>query len=325
MADSATEIQAKVDKLSTNMVRLDAIVNGTSTQDVAIDSGSVPSLAKFYAQIGTTAGGYVTMAQAAATAATASKDKSALWAESPDEVEPGKRSAKYWAGVATGAVAGVSSFNGRSGSVVPVNNDYNTAQIQRSSSTLETSLQSIEASITNVFSVQVGSIFTFAMATLPTGYLECNGAAISRTTYSALYAKIGTAHGSGDGSTTFNIPDLRGVFIRGWDHGRAVDSGRGFGTVQANQNASHTHGVSDPGHAHSVSDPGHAHGGGGANVSANSFQAGTSQGTQFRSSNTAAASSNIGIYAASTNISIQASGGNESRPVNVALMFAIKY
>lgn len=51
----------------------------------------------------------------------------------------------------------------------------------------------------------------------PTGYLYCNGQAISRTTYADLFAKIGTTWGQGDGSTTFNVPDLRGVVIRGWN------------------------------------------------------------------------------------------------------------
>lgn len=77
-----------------------------------------------------------------------------------------------------------------------------------------------------------GSVTWFAAATAPTGYLKANGAAISRTTYAALFAVIGTTFGAGDGSTTFNIPDLRGEFIRGFDDGRGIDSGRAFGTAQ---------------------------------------------------------------------------------------------
>ena len=57
--------------------------------------------------------------------------------------------------------------------------------------------------------------------------------AISRTTYAALFAVIGETFGAGDGSTTFNLPDLRGEFIRGWDNSRGVDSGRVFGSAQA--------------------------------------------------------------------------------------------
>ena len=57
---------------------------------------------------------------------------------------------------------------------------------------------------------------------IPTGYLECNGANISRSTFAALFAVIGTRYGTGDGATTFGLPDLRGEFIRGWDNNRNV-------------------------------------------------------------------------------------------------------
>ena len=62
---------------------------------------------------------------------------------------------------------------------------------------------------------EIGSISAFAMSTAPVGFLSCEGQAISRSTYSALYTKIGTTWGVGDGSTTFNIPDFRGMFLRG--------------------------------------------------------------------------------------------------------------
>jgi len=81
-------------------------------------------------------------------------------------------------------------------------------------------------------SVITGKVSYFAMSTAPTGWIKANGAAISRTTYDTLFAAIGTYYGAGDGSTTFNIPDLRGEFLRGWDDGRGLDSGRSFGTVQ---------------------------------------------------------------------------------------------
>lgn len=79
----------------------------------------------------------------------------------------------------------------------------------------------------------VGEVVFTATASAPTGYLKCNGAAVSRTTYADLFAAIGTTYGAGDGSTTFNVPDLRGEFIRGWDDGRGVDSSRTRGTWQA--------------------------------------------------------------------------------------------
>lgn len=81
--------------------------------------------------------------------------------------------------------------------------------------------------------VPSGAVMHFAMSSAPTGWLKANGAAISRTTYASLFAAIGTTFGSGDGSSTFNVPDLRGEFTRGWDDGRGVDSGRAFGSAQA--------------------------------------------------------------------------------------------
>ena len=73
----------------------------------------------------------------------------------------------------------------------------------------------------------------FAADAPPAHFLECDGAAISRTAYAALFAVIGETFGAGNGSTTFNLPDLRGEFIRGWDNSRGVDSGRVFGSAQA--------------------------------------------------------------------------------------------
>ncbi|WP_323947172.1 phage tail-collar fiber domain-containing protein [Aeromonas caviae] len=73
----------------------------------------------------------------------------------------------------------------------------------------------------------------FARNTAPTGWLKANGAAVSRTAYADLFAAIGTMFGAGDGFNTFNLPDLRAEFIRGWDDGRGVDSARAFGGQQA--------------------------------------------------------------------------------------------
>jgi microcystin-dependent protein len=61
-----------------------------------------------------------------------------------------------------------------------------------------------------------GMIMYFANSTVPQGWLQCNGAAVSRTNYSELFSAISTVYGTGDGATTFNLPDLRGQFIRGW-------------------------------------------------------------------------------------------------------------
>ena len=63
----------------------------------------------------------------------------------------------------------------------------------------------------------IGTIFAFAGSSIPSGYLACNGGAISRTTYADLFAVIGTTYGRGDGSTTFNLPNLTDKFIQGSD------------------------------------------------------------------------------------------------------------
>ncbi|MDH4262910.1 MAG: phage tail protein [Spirochaetia bacterium] len=67
----------------------------------------------------------------------------------------------------------------------------------------------------NAASTPPGMISAYGGATAPTGYLLCQGQAVSRTTYAALFAVIGTTFGAGDGTTTFNLPDLRGIFARG--------------------------------------------------------------------------------------------------------------
>ena len=77
-----------------------------------------------------------------------------------------------------------------------------------------------------------GAVLYFAGRTAPTGWLKANGAAVSRTTYATLFAAIGTTYGAGDGRSTFNLPDLRAEFLRGWDDGRGIDSGRAFGSAQ---------------------------------------------------------------------------------------------
>jgi phage-related tail fiber protein len=85
---------------------------------------------------------------------------------------------------------------------------------------------------TGIASLPAGSVIYVAQSTPPSGYLKANGAAISRTAYAALFAAIGTTFGAGDGGTTFNLPDLRGEFLRGWDDSRGIDSGRAFGSLQ---------------------------------------------------------------------------------------------
>jgi microcystin-dependent protein len=102
-----------------------------------------------------------------------------------------------------------------------------------------------EAQTGNNF-VPTGAVMPFAMNTAPAGWMKCNGAAVSRTTYARLFAAIGTTFGVGDGSTTFNLPELRAEFVRGWDDSRGTDSGRVFGSTQTDAFQGHFHAPKSP-------------------------------------------------------------------------------
>lgn len=122
--------------------------------------------------------------------------------------------------------------------------------------------------------VPPGAVMFFARSTAPSGWLKCNGAAISRSAYSGLFSAIGTTFGNGDGFTTFNVPDLRGEFVRGWDDSRGVDGGRAFGSYQSGMIQSHDH-TGSSGSAGSHAHTGSAVSGGSHNHSASSGAAGS--------------------------------------------------
>ena len=193
----------------------------------------------------------------------------------------------------------------------------------------------------------IGMVAAFSMTASPAGWLKCNGAQVSRTTYAALFAKINTIYGAGDGSTTFTLPDFRGEFIRGWDDGRAVDPDRLIGSNQAGQNAFHAH----SGWVHAAGS--HAH------AASTYVHEGGNHTHTFNYVNTPTSSDNPGIgaamhqsrvdwkannridwagshgHGASTSIApdgshvhgltINGDGGDEARPRNVALLICIKY
>lgn len=100
---------------------------------------------------------------------------------------------------------------------------------------------SLQNSINGLEFVPAGTVFYHAASTAPSGFLVCDGSSVLTTSYPALFAAIGYSYG-GSG-TSFNLPDLRGEFIRGADQGRGIDSGRTVGTFQDDMFESHKHGV----------------------------------------------------------------------------------
>ena len=153
------------------------------------------------------------------------------------------------------------------------------------------------ATVTAQSLLPAGAVMPFAMNSAPSGWLAADGAAVSRTTYAALFAAIGTAHGSGNGSTTFNLPDLRGIFVRG--SGSQEISGitysKTFAAKEADELKSHTHGMFT--------------------------QSGSAGGNGFGSDYVA-----VTIAANQTGPKgTFATGGDETRPANIALLYCIKF
>jgi microcystin-dependent protein len=114
-----------------------------------------------------------------------------------------------------------------------------TEQNDGSDETLQIGIDSSEIPGTEALPI-VGEIRQLAGTTIPDRWNECDGSAVSRTTYSDLFAAIGIVWGTGDGSTTFNVPDLRDYFLRGRDGSNAV------GTVEADQIGNHVHNLAVP-------------------------------------------------------------------------------
>ncbi|WP_454710947.1 tail fiber protein [Cupriavidus nantongensis] len=120
-------------------------------------------------------------------------------------------------------------------------------------------LDPVAIALADTSAVAAGRIEFFARSTAPAGYLKANGGAVSRAAFANLFAAIGTTFGAGDGSTTFNLPDLRGEFLRALDDGRGIDAGRALGSAQGGQVPSHQHKIpmaSDAGAMYSVQDAG---------------------------------------------------------------------
>lgn len=148
-----------------------------------------------------------------------------------------------------------------------------------------------------------GAIFAFGGSATPAGYLACNGTAVSRTTYADLFSAIGTTWGAGDNTTTFNVPNLQNMFLRG-------SGASPVGTFEDEDFKSHTHSatVNDPGHTHTINSQSGFSGGPGYMA-----QSAILQGTY------ATNSSLTGIT-----VSNSSSGGTETRPKNYRVLYIIK-
>ena len=165
------------------------------------------------------------------------------------------------------------------------------AATQSSVDALAASVAALTASLAS----NVGKIFYYPKSTPPAGALECNGQAVARTgTYAALFAVIGTAFGIGDGSTTFNVPELRGEFIRSWDDARGIDAARVFGSAQGMMLEDHIH--------------------------ISSLPAGSTGAGAFISQGSTSGATNV-----STGNPTTGTHGAETRPRNIALLPCIGY
>jgi len=161
--------------------------------------------------------------------------------------------------------------------------------------------------------ITAGTVAYLAMNTAPTGWVKANGAALSRATYADLFNAIGTTYGSGDGSTTFNLPDLRGEFPRGWDDGRGADSGRNIGSYQTSQNLEHNHPVMTAPHT------GNFHYANGQACFNRGYPNNLAGNYAHQVSVTRDGTMPTGLLTAADR------GGDEARPRNIALLACIKY
>lgn len=154
---------------------------------------------------------------------------------------------------------------------------------------------------------------------VPSGYLLCDGAPYARTDFANLYSVIGVAFGAGDGTTTFNVPDLRGRMPMGAGAGAGLTAralgargGEESHVLGVGEMPSHAHGVSDPGHAHALADPTHAHAMQGR-ADINTGNTGNwiaVVGWGVGGGGTGASGTGMGVYGAVTGIGVQANGGS---------------
>ncbi|EJF88055.1 hypothetical protein ME1_00819 [Bartonella vinsonii subsp. arupensis OK-94-513] len=172
-----------------------------------------------------------------------------------------------------------------------------------------------------------GFIGTFGMREVPMGWLLCDGKAYSRSTYSSLFEAIGTVWGEGDGVETFHVPDLRGMFLRGFDDSRNIDTGRSFASVQTDLMQSHQHSGQTLSLSHFSDHENYWHG----NTTDILGYRLRLFGGGMISNFTGIESENIQGYIVEPyslddrqDVVLERSGEGETRPINVSVVFAIK-
>lgn len=172
-----------------------------------------------------------------------------------------------------------------------------------------------------------GVITTFGGATAPAGWLICDGTAILRSVYSLLFTAIGTNYGSGDGTTTFNLPDLQGRVAVGLaGAGGHVDVsrlGNSDGSALAGRRPRHRHSVVNP--AISVSDPGHSHTFAIHESGANpGFPDATDQPSQVSTNSTSSSTTGISASASGGTVGPQTGSEPTDAPAYVVVNYIIK-
>jgi len=176
----------------------------------------------------------------------------------------------------------------------------------------------------------IGSITAYTLAISPPGWLICDGTAVNRVTYAALFTVIGTTFGSGDNSTTFNLPNYQGAFLRGTGT-NGTYSGPALNTSQTHATQTHTHTatsvVSDPGHAHTQNTVNDDYNGSGGSA----YPSGSNP--SFGPYDSAGSKTWTNINSHSTGVTVTTTIGNnttyidanETRPYNFGVYWIIKY
>jgi microcystin-dependent protein len=171
--------------------------------------------------------------------------------------------------------------------VVVADNEITTAKI------LDANVTTAKlATVTAQSLLPAGAVMSFAMNSAPAGWLAADGSAVSRSTYAALFTAISTTYGAGDGSTTFALPDLRGYFVRGSGTNSDGTVSGTFGAKQADELKSHLH----------------------------TYQPGAAAGAQSGGNFTAQRTDIL-----TTAINTSSTGGTETRPANIAMLYCIKF